>query len=272
VASIGVPLAGQTFLSYDVIPLKGLATSGGLPITALQFSTPLRAGLPAGGTLDLNPPGTGWTAGTYEVTLAATAGTLTGTASTTITIKTDSTHVGRADSDTLLLPCRPVGATTFAPFADWDGDGIPNVSDPDVCIPAVDYPAVMITLPGRLTPSTSTIYAGMVVPHRSVTSLSGSTVRIVSIAGKDVGTPPFTSPNNKGWSVQTIPASILGRVQTEVPGLVDDKYGVVAFDTAKLITYLRGQHINNRSVVFEIEGNSTSGWKFRTTVDLFVAL
>jgi streptogramin lyase len=271
VASIGLPLAGQTFLSYDVIPLKGLATSGGVPITGLQFSmtpTLLGAGsFAAGGTLDLTPPTNGWAAGTYNVTLTATAGSLTATASTTFTVKRDQFHVGRADVETDALSCKL--GRPFDPFADWDGDGVPNASDPDVCIAATDYSAVMISFPGRLTPSTSLIVAGMVVPYRSVTAINGTTVRIVSVAGQAV---VFTPPNNRGWSVLTIPSAILSRVQSEVPGLVDNKFGAVAFDTAKLIAYLRGQGINNRSVVLEIEGSSTSGWKFRTTVDIVVAL
>src|SRR2546425_1128009 len=270
ITTIDNPLAGKTFLSYDVIPLKGTATSRGVPIGALQFSAPGLAGSVAfGGAVDLTPPTNGWTPGPYTITLTATAGSQTGTASATITILKDSAHVGRSDAETDILPCKPA-ATPFAPFGDYDGDGIPNVNDPSICTKATFYNAVAISVPPRLTAQSTSILIGMVVPFRSVSQINGSTVRIATVAGKSVG----TTQTNTGWTVQPIPPDILPRVQAEVPGLVDNLFAGSAFDPKKLADYLRSQGINNRSITLDIEGQSsgTSPWTFRTSITIFVAL
>jgi len=274
VATVDLPLAGQTFLSYDVIPLRGTATVGGSVIagSALQFSStsfPAANSLPAGDAFDLTPPSNGWTPGTYTIGLRATSGALNGTASTTITIKADSAHVGRPNDFTASLPPSCVQGRPWQPFADWDGDGIDNQSDADPCTPATFYRAVAVSVPGKLTSQDSSVTVGLVVPYRSVTQITpGSAVRVASVAGK----PTAFTPNNLGWSVMTMPPTVLSSVQTSVPGLVDDKFGAVAFDAKKLAIYLQSVGLNNRNVTFEIVGQGSTGWTFQVFITMFVQL
>jgi len=65
---------------------------------------------------------------------------------------------------------------------------------------------------------------------------------------------------------------VLSSVQTSVPGLVDDKFGAVAFDAKKLAIYLQSVGLNNRNVTFEIVGQGSTGWTFQVFITMFVQL
>ena len=134
--AISSPLEGAQFLTYSLIPLRGSArnSAGELPDSGLQWNLSGPNGLTRTGTghqVDLSPntnSGGQWPSGNYTITLTATAGPKNASASVHVVVKTDADNdgipadveacIGGSDSD-------PLNA-----FGDFDGDGIPNQSDP----------------------------------------------------------------------------------------------------------------------------------------------
>ena len=238
--------------------------------------------LAAGGALDLAPPSGGWPVGgggsaTFTISLLATdANGLTDTATATITVQKDSAHVGKSDTFINGLNCMPTTVTVYEPFADWDGDGIPNVSDADICHKATTLTALAISFPPKITvPTSLTAYVvGLVVPYQPVESIKGTTVRITKVAGHPVSANPlFTNPNNLGWTINTIPAATLAQLQSQIAGLSSDKFGAVAFDAKKLVQYVQASGLVNRSVAIEFQMQSqgtTPIWTATGTINVYV--
>jgi hypothetical protein len=183
------------------------------------------------------------TPGDYTITLTASAAGKTASASVHVVVKTDADNdgipadveacIGGSDSD-------PLNA-----FGDFDGDGIPNQSDPQPCLAAASYTASEDFNPDPLpltsTGSPVTVYIRL--PSRNLAQIDPGSVRITAIAGEDVSTDPrFAST---AWSVS-------GGV------------GTAKFDRQKLFQYLTANGIKNRVISISVSGRSSilPQWSF----------
>jgi hypothetical protein len=248
--AISSPLESSQFLTYGLIPLRGSArnSAGELPDSGLQWSL-MGPGVTRSGSghqLDLSPntnTGGKWPSGNYTITLTATAAGKSASASVQMIVKTDADNDGiPADAEACIAggDSDPLNA-----FGDADGDGIPNQSDPQPCVPATSYTASESFNPNPLpmtsTGSPVTVYIRL--PSRNLAQILPSSVRITAIAGEDVSTDPrFAST---AWSVS-------GGV------------GTAKFDRQKLFQYLSANDIHNRAISISVSGRSSTlpQWSF----------
>jgi len=192
------------YLQFESIVLQGSATDAEdkhLTGDALAWSATsvpaLFAGEFPGEEVVLPPPDdtddTGWTPGTYEITLTATDSDGNSDSRTAwIRILADADHDGiPADED--FATCGSPPTTADSPTdppnasADPDGDGIPNVDDQYTqggpCVPEQNYSAIIDWDPDDLQRNTSgtPITVKVTVPYRKVSDIDPDTVKITEV-------------------------------------------------------------------------------------------
>jgi parallel beta-helix repeat protein len=257
-AKISSPRADATFLQYSLIPLRGMIRNATGVVPDGDHRWTLSG--PVGRTginpiVDLQPPASGgWPNGSYTAKLETPAGG-PAPASDTVTFTVladadndgipknvdDSCIGGDGDND-------PMNA-----FGDKDGDGLPNASDPQPCVPATSYTAIIEFNPDPLpTPSTGTTVTVYVrVPGRNVATVIPSSVRITRIADDDVsGNNAF---KNIAWTVKS-------------------GVGTAKFNRQTLIAYLADHDIHNSFVTVTVAGSSSTPtpWSFQGSDSFFV--
>ena len=257
VAAISNVRQGMTVLQYGLIALRGSIRNaeGELPGAQLQWSLAgpgiTRAG--TGPILDLQPPSGGWPAGQYTATLTTPGSTQdSATDAVTFTVVTDADNDGipksvddgcvggEGDSD-------PLNADD-----DKDGDGIPNVDDPQPCVAASSYTAIVDVNPDPMPTGSSgnsvTVYVR--VPGRNMAQVLASSVRITRIADEDVSAN--NDFRNTAWTIS-------GGV------------GTAKFDRQKLIQYLAAKDIHNRVITITVGGRSGAPpWSFEGSDTVFI--
>jgi CSLREA domain-containing protein len=258
-ASISSPLDQKVFLTYSLIPLRGSVRDpdGELLDNQLQWTVTGPGGLTRTGTghqIDLNPPaGGGWPTGSYTAKLVGTnAAGKTGTATATFTVKTDADNDGMP-ADVEGQSCFTTGDNDpLNAYSDYDGDGIPNSVDPQACTPATSYTATADFNPDPLpvTSTGNTVTVNIRIPGRNVAQVIGSSVRITQIADADVSTDPRFQ--NIAWTVA-------------------NDVGTAKFDRQKLVQYLAGRNIHNRTISITVAGRSGAPpWTFQGSDTTFV--
>lgn len=257
-ASISNPLNQKVFLTYSLFPLRGSVRdpAGELLDSQLQW-TVTGPGVTRTGTghqIDLNPPaGGGWPSGSYTATVVGTnAAGKSGTATATFTVKTDADNDGMP-ADVESQSCFTTGDNDpLNAYSDFDGDGIPNSVDPQACAPATSYNAIADFNPDPLpvTSSGNTVTVDIRIPGRNVAQVIGSSVRITEIADADVSSDPRFQ--NFAWTVA-------------------NGVGTAKFDRQKLVQYLAGRNIHNRTISITVAGRSGAPpWTFQGTDTTFV--
>jgi len=254
--AITTPTPSKEFLTYSLIPLRGSArdSNGEIADSGLQWALtgPIsRTG--TGHQVDLNPPASGgWPTGTYTLKLTGSNATKSATATTTFTVKTDADNDG--------MPADVEGQSCFTSgdndplnaYSDYDGDGIPNASDGQPCSPSTSYSAIVDFDPNTLQYGSSGTVVTMTVrvPFRNVAQVLSTSVRLTKIADADVSADP--------------------RFQS-ISWTVSNGVGIAKFDRAKLIQYLIGRDIHNRTISITIAGRSGAPpWSFEGSAMVFV--
>ena len=257
-ASISNPLNQKVFLTYSLFPVRGSVRdpAGELLDSQLQW-TVTGPGVTRTGTghqIDLNPPASGgWPSGSYTATLVGTnAAGKSGTATATFTVKTDADNDGMP-VDVESQSCFATGDNDpLNAYSDYDGDGIPNSVDPQACTPAASYTATADFNPDPLPVGSSgnTVTVDIRIPGRNVAQVIGSSVRITQIADADVSADPRFQ--NIAWTVA-------------------NGVGTAKFDRQKLVQYLAGRNIHNRTISITVAGRSGAPpWTFQGTDTTFV--
>jgi hypothetical protein len=260
IAAISSPRAGAQFLQYGLIPLRGSIRSaeGELPGSAFQWTidvpgTPTDIVRSGSAIVDLQPPPSGgWPNGTYTATLTkpgSTESSATDTVTFTVLVDADNDGIPKNVEDSCL------GGGDDDPLNaddDKDGDGIANVNDPQPCVPATSYTAIIEFNPDPFPVLASgnvvTVYVR--VPGRNVSQVLSGSVRITRIADEDVSTNP--NFRNIAWTVS-------GGV------------GTAKFDRQKLIQYFAARNIHNRVITVTVAGNSGApAWSFEGSDTFFV--
>ena len=190
--------------------------------------------------------------GTYTLTLTGSNGTESATATTTFTVKTDADNDGMS-ADVEGQSCFTSGDNDpLNAYSDYDGDGIPNASDGQPCSPSTSYSATADFNPDplQLGSSNGVVTMTVKVPFRNVAQVLSTSVRLTKIADADVSTDPrFQSIS---WTVA-------------------NGVGEAKFDRAKLIQYLVGRDIHNRTISITIAGRSGAPpWSFEGSDTVFV--
>jgi hypothetical protein len=272
VASIAAPSPdGTTALQFETIALSGSALDaeeGHLTGEDLAWTAPgLIAVEEHGEHVFLEPPeGTGWTPGSYTITLTATdAANKTSTDTVTIEILRDGDHDGiPAGEDFAACPPVPGSGDNDASnaTADPDSDGIPNVDDQYTtggpCVAEATYNAIIDFDPDDLQRNTSgtPITVKVRVPYRNVSEIVGSSVKISKIVYADAnGDIAEATPNQPAieWSAK-------------------GQDGTAKFDRQKFIATLNSLKIANQRIVVEVSGNfsgsPTTSWVGRDATNV----
>ncbi len=158
----------------------------------------------------------------------------------------------------------PPTTTRRTPTVDLDGDGIPNISDPQPC-QAPDpagfaYPATANFDPNTLyVPSSgNTVTMYLSVAGKDMTKVGPGTVRLARVNGVD---PADAQPGASGTCATR---SLVATSYTASSG-----QGVAKFDRQALNGYLACMHVMNRLIELRVEGSSRSGvspaWRFEGT-------
>jgi len=137
-------------------------------------------------------------------------------------------------------------------YSDYDGDGIPNSVDPQACTPATSYTATADFNPDPLPVGSTgnTVTVDIRIPGRNVAQVIGSSVRITAIADDNVSSDPRFQ--NIAWTVA-------------------NGVGTAKFDRQKLVQYLAGRDIHNRTISITVAGRSGApAWTFQGTDTTFV--
>ena len=255
VSAILSPGKGKTFLQYSGIPLKGIAVDpedGALPPSwKLINSSNAVVKTATGTTADLSPGANGWAPAPTRVQLTATdsASNVT-TSSVSITIvadaNNDSVPAIQRDGLSQRGDTNPINT-----YADKDGDGIPNVDDPQPCTAQTGpYNAVMTFQPNPfpIPSSGNTVNVTIRVPYRSLSQVLSTSVAIVEDQRRS--RHDFKSVT---WKVT-------------------DNVGQALFDRQALVSYFMSHQIHNSNVVFTISGRSAAPpWSFEGVATTFVA-
>jgi len=249
VASTYGPPLGSTYLTSDVIPLHGSgedADDGSLPGSSLAWfiraaGTPC-CGTPAGNGSQVDLQASTFIPGNYIVTLVVTDGDgQTDTAESLIQILADTDHDGFSDTQE-SSGCLAGGANNGGtPSGDADSDGIPNASDPNPCVAATVYNAIVDFNPNdlNLTSSGNPVTVAIQTPGRDIRQVVGSSVKIVEASGATTSSP------NVGWAVS-------GSV------------GTAKFARQPLITFLKANGATVGTIWIVVSGNSNTNpaWAF----------
>lgn len=232
----------MTDASGAVVAGGGATDANGNAITGPPFS---------GDTIDLMPPPGGWSPGSYVVTSRATnSAGVASSSSVAITVLADRDHDGIPDI-VEQQACFPLNhdSDPYEAWQDYDGDGIPNIDDPSPCVPATVYMAQETFQPDHLNvysngqPATVDITLNYV----NLAQVLPATVQVTRIEGQAVS--GFTAIH---WSVVS-------------PGSA-----VAQFDRQSLEAYLVAHNLVNRTVAFEVDGQSAS-WTFDGGCSTYVA-
>lgn len=135
---------------------------------------------------------------------------------------------------------------------DSDGDGIANANDPQPCVPATSYTAIVDFNPDPLpTGSTgTTVTVEVRVPGRNIAQVLAGSVRITRIADEDVSTDPRFA--NIAWTIK-------------------NGVGIAKFDRQKLVQYLAARNLHNRIITVTVAGGSGAPpWSFEGSDTFFV--
>ncbi|MBA2557342.1 MAG: hypothetical protein H0V12_08390, partial [Chloroflexi bacterium] len=270
VGAISGPLIGSEYLQFQNIPLHGSgrdAEDGDLTGTSLTWILDGRV-VGSAGQLDLSPPAGGWSRGIHTLVLRVTdaEGNVT---------EIVRTFTILADADNDGLSRRDEGAACFSrgdrdptnAFADYDGDGIPNVDDPEPCTAAATYEATAVFLPDPMrirAPGTEppivphddgeeTVLVRIRLPYRAITEVRGLSVRLSTIAGIDVsGDARF---RNVEWRVR-------------------NGVGTALFDGAAMARLFHQHGIRDHRIVVGVTGRSqatgASAWTFSASAGVYV--
>ena len=194
-----------------------------------------------GGSVDFDA--SGMTPGDYIVTLLATdTDGHTDSAESLIHVIADTDHDGFSNA-AKTNTCFGAGAATngSTPSGDADNDGLPNASDPEPCVAATVYNAIVDFNPNdlNLTSSGTPITVFIQTPGRDIRQVVGSSVRIVEASGAT------TNIANVGWSVS-------GSV------------GTAKFARQPLITFLKSNGVTTGTVWIVVSGSSNTNpaWSF----------
>jgi hypothetical protein len=253
---IDAPDEDELFLEYQGIALRGHAhdaEDGVLSGASLRwFFDGALAG--TGGNLDLSPPAGGWDLGTHTVELRATdSDTNTVDTSLTIEVLPDNDNDGLCEINDPSRGCFPTGSDNNPrdAFDDFDGDGIPNIDDPQPTTPETDYTVQAIFDPKTLSLSSTGTKVTMFLylPYRNFAQVTPSTVRLSEIAGRDVSANP--NFRNVSW-------------------IVNGSRATAKFDRQKLIPFLENLGIRNERINLTIEGTAPT-WSFEGTGNTFVS-
>jgi CSLREA domain-containing protein len=249
-ATYGPPL-GSTYLTSDVIPFHGIgedADDGTLTGASLRWFIRPAAG-PCCGTLagtggSVDYQAAGLAPGDYIVTLVAVdADGGFDSAESLIHVLADSDHDGFSDAAE-TGPCFGDGAATngSTPSGDADGDGLPNASDPEPCVRATLYTAIVDFNPNDLNLSASgtPITVAIQTPGRDIRQIVGSTVQIIGVGGAPVNF------GNVGWSVS-------------------GSIGTAKFSRQQLVTFLKNNGVGTATVPIVLSGSSNTNptWSFQ---------
>jgi hypothetical protein len=275
VAATYAPIDGSVFLQYANIPLDGAgkdAEDGQLPSVRLDWTVSGPGGLVRNGQgphVDLPAPVNGWPIGLYIVTLE-----VTDSDGRTDTQITDFTVVGDADNDGIATPldtttCGAAGGTTLDndptnASGDCDGDGIPNVDDPEPSVPAGNdpdyrYPATAVFDPQTLNiPSNGTTVTMYVsVQGRDMRQVQRNSVFITRVNGIDP-----TDDDHHASGVCAVPANGLRATAYNATAA----QATIKFSRQTLNGYLACMGVMNRTIELRVEGGSSSPvWKFSGT-------
>jgi len=220
VVTIDSWLNGRNFDQYDALTFNGTAKDaqdGQLFGSHLIWSaSPTLTGLSANGdTVRLQPPATGWTPGSYTITLAATdSNGATVQTSAQLTILQDDEHDGISEAFESANPsCNGNSWDQLGindADADFNNDGIPNgeeiANGIDPCAPVTSFKGLVILFPQKISLSStgSGIAAAVGVPYQDLTKVaSTANVRITMIGNTSVSlTATF-------WAAFAIPPTSL---------------------------------------------------------------
>ena len=260
IAAISSPREGATVLQYGLIPLRGLILDAQGVLAGTQHQWTLTGpGMSRTGDQtfrDEQPPAGGWPLGsgnsaTYTAKLTNGSAEPSATDTVTFTVLRDADNdgipktvedscLGGGDDD-------PTNADD-----DRDSDGIPNVDDPQPCVAASSYTAIVEINPDPLPiPSNGNpVTASVRVPGRNIAQVLASSVRITRIADEDVSTN--NDFRNIGWTIKS-------------------GVGTAKFDRQKLITFLTQRNLLNRLVTITVSGRSGAPpWTFEGSDTIFI--
>lgn len=271
VASIAAPTAGDTFLQFETIVLRGSALDleqGHLTGSALAWTaTPggLLSGGEQGEEVFLAPPTGGWIPGSYTVTLTATDDhPNTSTDTVTFEILADADHDGipaTLDFTTCGPPTTNGDNDPENASADPDLDGIPNVDDQYTaggpCVAEDNYTAIIDWDPDDIQRNTSgtPITVKVRVPYRKVSDIVPSSVKITEVVYVNVDGEVVEEPYT----------------QDAVSWTAKGQDGTAKFDRLFFInTFLNPRGIANQRIVVEIAGDFSNGthWAGRDSTNV----
>ena len=260
-------LHGCDLLQFDNIPLAGTAKDaqdGQLPCTTAQSCSALTWSLSGpsgltrsgtGGTVDLAPPAGGWPVGSYIATLSVTdSAGKSGQAQVTFPIDANATDTGIPDSVSNSAACQALGYSNTNPLPPYglSVNGIPNIDDPTPCtLKTGPYNAMIYSFPQTIYEQSTaiTFAAGIAIPYRNITQVSGGSVKITAISGQ------ITTFANSSWQVVTVSGF------DHVNG-----GGLATFSLQRLIAYLKSVGTSSGSITITITGTGTDSsgqtWSF----------
>jgi hypothetical protein len=261
-AEITTPLPDRKYLQYDSITFQGSGygsnvAGGVLSGDALHWSSSL-FGTQSGNSFTLNPPASGWTHGDYTVSLHVDGAT--SDPSVTIHILADGDHDGipaSIDNGGCLGALGGDGNALNA-GSDPDHDGLISIEDifnqtadpydnAAPCTAASAYQGFGLFLPNPISLSSTApnlSVTGIYVPHRSLTQVPRSTVRISAANG--ISAPATAGLYAKAWAV-------------------NGSLGGAVFDQPKLVAFLKANNIGPGGLILTITGEATS-WRFDVPV------
>ena len=272
VAAIYGPSPGSSRLQFDGITLRGSGKDpeqgeligNNLTWTLTGPGGTVAFGPNTGTAIDVPVPVGGWTQGAYTATLTAADALASGTTSTTFTILADADNDGIPASKDKVSCANGAASADNDPsnaYGDLDGDGIPNISDPQPC-QAPDpttyvYPATANFDPNTLfipsSGSTVTMYVS--VAGKDMTQIGAGSVRLSRVNGVDPA-----DPRASGGCVRSLTATAYSATPVQ---------GVAKFSRQDLGAYLTCMGVMNRQIELRIEGASRSGispaWRFEGT-------
>ena len=254
-----ISTASVFFSEWDEITLYGSAEDeeeiGGGDLEWTAGTPALFSGTKTGLNVKLAPPSTtGWTPGTYPVTLTATDSEgQTGSVTKTIKIRCDADHDG--------WNCDGPGAdfddtNKYDAYRDCDNDGLYNAEDGD-CTPETSYGSTADFVPDPLVlPYTGNVTMTVQIPNRNPADVLASSVRLTNIDGQNVST-------DNGFKATNVLVTNTGFLRA-------------TFNGTYLSSWLLARHggVYNRRILITIGGSSKPTppptWTFAGTDSTYV--
>jgi len=245
----------STFSEWDEITLYGTAFDAEEKLTAnkLSWEAPGLLATPQPGfSVKLTPPAaTGWTPGTYPVTLRATdSGGLTKSVTKNITIRCDADHDGwNCDGQSADLNDN----NKYDAYKDCDGDGIMNADDARPCVADSSFTGTATFQPDPLVlPFAGTATMTLRLLNKSVADVLATSVRLKTIEGHNVS----NDDNFKATSVAITSTGVLR----------------ATFNGPYLSNWLTSNNVRDRRIAVTMGGTSktTPVWTFEGTGTTYV--